>query len=355
MGIHSLLYGRVSMTRVLSLGAVLLGVPWISVGGQQVTIRLADSSGSAAGAIVSALRGEDVVVRELANELGVAELRLPESGLYRFRIDRIGRSAFISDTFTVALLGRVIPLVLPATPVLLPDVVAQGAYLCAEARGSGGRALVLWEEARKALLGSVIARGHQATYEQRLFTRQLSLLGQELGGTDQMRRSSAARPFLTHTPDRLHVEGYVRPNPDGGYAFYAPDEDVLLSESFLEAHCFGLEWGTGERAGLAGLTFRPTHDRRIPDIEGTLWLDGETGLLRECVFFYTDLPEEVDFGGVGGRVAFARRPSGLWYVRAWSIKTPVVASTARINPGRLRRRFVITGYVEEGGEARPVK
>lgn len=355
MGIHNLRSGRVSMARLLALLAALLGVPWMSAGGQQVTIRLADSRERAAGAIVSALRGEAIVVRELANEIGVAELRLPDPGVYRFRIDRIGRSAFISDTFAVARSGRVISLTLPATPVLLPDVVAQGAYLCAEARGSGGRALVLWEEARKALLGSVMARGRQTTYEQRLFRRQLSLLGLELDRTEQTRRTAAARPFLTHAPEQLHSEGYVRPNPDGGNAFYAPDEDVLLSESFLEAHCFGLEWGTGERAGLAGLTFRPMHDRRIPDIEGTLWLDGETGLLRECVFSYTDLPEDVDFGGVGGRVAFARQPSGLWYVSAWSIKTPVVASTARINPGQIGRRFVVTGYVEEGGEARPVK
>ncbi len=343
------------MPRFFTLVATLLGIPWISAGGQQVTIRLADSSGRAAGAIVSTLRGEAIVVRELANELGVAELRLPEPGVYRFRIDRIGRAAFISDTFTVARRGRVISLTLPATPVLLPDVVTHGAYLCAEARGSGGRALVLWEEARKALLGSVIARGHRVTYEQRLFTRQLSLLGLELDNTDRTRRTAAARPFLTHAPEQLHSEGYVRPNPDGGHAFYAPDEDVLLSESFLEAHCFALEWGTGERAGLAGLTFRPTYERRIPDIEGTLWLDGETGILRECVFSYTNLPEEVDFGGVGGRVAFARQSSGLWYVSGWSIRTPIVTSTARINPGQLRRRFVITGYVEEGGEAQPAK
>lgn len=343
------------MTRFFTLLATLLGIPWISAGGQQVTIRLADSSGRAAGAIVSALRGEAIVVHELANELGVAELRLPEPGVYRFRIDRIGRASFISDTVTVALLGRVIPLTLPPTPVLLPDVVSQGAYLCPEARASGGRALVLWEEARKALLGSVIARGRRTAYEQRRFTRQLSILGLELQSTDRTERSTATRPFLTHAPQQLHTEGYVRPNPDGGHAFYAPDEDVLLSESFLEAHCFALEWGSGKRAGLAGLTFRPTWERRIPDIEGTLWLDGETGFLREVVFSYTNLPEAVDFGGVGGRVAFARQSSGLWYVSGWSIRTPIVTSTARINPGQLRHRFVITGYVEEGGEARPVK
>lgn len=342
------------MTRFSVVVAALIVMPWTFAASQQVTVRLADSSGSAAGAIVSALHGEAIVVRDLANALGVAELRLPEPGVYRFRIDRIGRSAFISDTFTVTLRGRVILLTLPPTPVLLPDVVSQGAYLCPEARASGGRGLVLWEEARKALLGSIIARGRRATYEQRLFTRQLSILGLERQSTDRTVRSTAARPFLTHAPAKLHAEGYVRPNPDGGHAFYAPDEDVLLSESFLEAHCFGLEWGTGERAGLAGLTFRPTYERRVPDIEGTLWLDSDTGFLRECVFSYTNLPEDVDFGGVGGRVAFARQQSGLWYVSGWSIRTPIVTSTARINPGQLRRRFVITGYVEEGGEARPV-
>lgn len=338
---------------VVVVVVVSAGLPWIEASGQQVTVRLVDPDGRAAGAIVSAVRGEEILVRKLADELGVADVRVPGPGVYRFRVDRIGRIAFTSDTFTVAAGGRVLRLTLPTAPVLLPDVVAQGIYLCAEARASKGRAYALWEEARKALLGSSIARGFHTVYEQRLFTKRISLSGMVLRRTYETRHSTAARPFLTHAPDRLHVDGYVRPGPEGGYTFLAPDEDVLLSELFLETHCFGIVHGTEDRVGMVGLTFRPVQYRETPDLAGTIWLDQKTGFLRDVVFSYTGLPEEVDFSSVGGRVAFARRSTGVWFVSAWSIKTPIVVRSAQTDLGPVGRRFAVVGYLEEGGEARP--
>ncbi len=344
------------MRRCLVFAALVAGVPWMSAGGQQVTLRLieADSGGLAAGAIVTALRGEETVSRHLANRLGVAVVQLPAPGLYRFRIDRIGRVTFISDTFTVRRGGRVIRLTLPSTPFVLPDVIAHGASLCPDARGARAGALTLWEEARKALLASSLARGLGGSYEQRLFTRQLSLLGMVLSSSGSTRHSSAARPFLTHDPSSLQVAGYVRRNPDGGFAFFGPDEDVLLSESFLTSHCFGLWQGIDPPEGLVGLRFQPTERRGVPDITGTLWLERETNRLREVEFRYTDLPEGVDFGGVGGRVGFDRRDTGAWFVSAWSIRTPIVVRRARVLGLVGSRQWVITGYHEEGGTARPV-
>ncbi len=34
--------------------------------------------------------------------------------------------------------------------------------------------------------------------------------------------------------------GFVRPSGDGGYDYFGPDASVLLSDQFLDTHCFRL-------------------------------------------------------------------------------------------------------------------
>ena len=64
------------------------------------------------------------------------------------------------------------------------------------------------------------------------------------------------RPFVTPLADVLHEEGYVVPDTlaPPAWIYYAPDAEVLLSDAFLENHCFQVLPPEEERVGLA---FRP--------------------------------------------------------------------------------------------------
>lgn len=342
----------------VALGFLLAGGQRLGAQEPQVTIRLVqeDSGVPVAGAIVTALQGAHLAARRLTNSVGVAVVALAP-GRYRFRVDRIGKTAWTSEMVVISGERPVLTLRVPATPIVLPDLVGTGKEVCRLESGSGGEgaAFAIWEEARKALLASVIARSLPDRYRQTLFTRRLSPDGSVLTTSTTSQEGVTARPFLARDPDRLVTEGYVRPNANGGYAWFGPDEEVLLSEGFLGSHCFRGEGGAGGRRELVGLAFRPLPDRTVPDITGVIWVERETGMLREVVFSYLNLPERVDFSGAGGRVVFERKDSGLWYVGTWSIRTPVVTrSLLRVGAIEGARRLVLTGYIEEGGSARPL-
>jgi hypothetical protein len=109
------------------------------------------------------------------------------------------------------------------------------------------------------------------------------------------------------------------PNGDGVY--FAPDADVLLSETFRRDHCYGTTEGGRDRRGLIGLTFEPRPDRTVGDVRGTVWVDARTFELRFVEYRYTRLDRE-GAERVGGEVHFARMPSGAWIVRRWFIRMP---------------------------------
>ena len=85
-------------------------------------------------------------------------------------------------------------------------------------------------------------------------------------------------------PDSLERTGYVRAEPDTTLTYLAPDENVLLSESFLRTHCFS---APGAKDGaLAELRFKPVRGRRLPDVEGSVFVDTLSGELRRIDYRY---------------------------------------------------------------------
>ena len=56
-------------------------------------------------------------------------------------------------------------------------------------------------------------------------------------------------------------------------------------------------------------------EQEVPDVEGTLWLDGESAQLRFLEYRYTRYPHRLeDTRNLGGRVDFQRRGDGRWFV-----------------------------------------
>lgn len=58
--------------------------------------------------------------------------------------------------------------------------------------------------------------------------------------------------------------------------FYAPDAEVLLSDAFLDSHCFSLREATVQGEARLGLTFEPVPGRTIPEVRGVLWWTPKT-------------------------------------------------------------------------------
>jgi hypothetical protein len=116
----------------------------------------------------------------------------------------------------------------------------------------------------------------------------------------------------------------------GRYVYYGPDAEVVLSDPFLDRHCFWIETDAPDDEPWIGLGFRPRERREVTDIRGVLWLDRGTAELRVLEYRYTPLPRRVPARHVGGRLEFERLPSGAWIIDRWWIRTPGERGRARI-------------------------
>ncbi len=328
-----------------------------SAHGQQVrgTLTTANTLMPIEGAMVHLLdSGGAAVDSRLTNGAGRFFLNAGGPGTYTVRADRIGHASTHSeelslspaDTIEIAMVAQIEPIVLEALDV-------RSDKRCVLRPEEGEIVYRVWNEARKAL--EVAAWGDaQGVYQYRIrsFNRLLDPKSHKVQ-EEQLRtdRGWRQRSFVSMPAIELTESGFVRPDGDGGWLYAAPDADVLLSDAFLDTHCFRLREGKGEAAGLIGLGFEPVRGRRVSDIEGTFWIDRENAELRWLEFNYVRLNlrydlSEVDLSHVGGRVDFQRVPSGGWIVRRWEIRMPVLAAELRDG----RRRIVLGGIRQNGGE-----
>lgn len=147
--------------------------------------------------------------------------------------------------------------------------------------------------------------------------------------------------FQSYPIEYLAEGGFVR-IVGNSTAYFAPDAGALLSNAFLDTHCFGLREGEDGNAGRIGLIFRPLEDREVPEMGGVLWVDAATAELERMEFVYLNLIRSRQVGEPGGEVAFTRLPNGAWIVREWRLRMP------RLEPG-IRGGIWRTGYREVGG------
>jgi len=143
-------------------------------------------------------------------------------------------------------------------------------------------------------------------------------------------------------------QGFIRPAEEGRYDYFAPDAAALLSDAFLDTHCFRLHTAPGS-PDLIGLSFEPVRSQRPPDVAGTLWLDRETAKPRVLEFGYDWAPWEEARGVARGGVEFRELPSGAWIIPRWWIRMPTVGlepPEERGDPGAIR----LIGSLEVGWE-----
>lgn len=293
-----------------------------------VFVTLTDSTGRQAGGYLSRAGGGFL-------------LRAPGAGQYLLRAELIGYGSVewlveLGPEQTVRDTLR-----LPLEAGRLDGIVARGARerQCALRPDQGNALTRLWSEARKGLriadwaeeAGWLRANGY--TYQ-----RVLELVNREVLAESVLpARSLERNAFVAADPEAVRADGFVLRTDDGGTLYRGADAALLLSDTFLQTHCFSLQ----ERAedGLLGLAFEPIPGRDLPDIRGVLWIDAATGRLHALDYRYTGYPVSfpVPESRFGGHTSFRHLPGGGVAVERWWIRMPTLtdwAEEAELRRGR---------------------
>lgn len=270
-----------------------------------------------------------VVGRALSNGRGEYRLTAPGPGAYRVRTLRIGYRPVTLEPMTLAPGAEVVRrLVLTGVTFSLDTVRVMSRNSCRAVADSGAATFAVWEQVRTALNATELSGAER--------TLSLTTLGYERALDPQsgrirreqtkVRVAYAAQPWRSRTLDSLHRFGYVVTEPDHSTVYYAPGLDVLLSDMFLEDHCFRLV-ADGPRVGMA---FEPAPDRRrVSEIKGTIWLDRASAELRSMEFGYANLGSSYQEQYAGGGMDFVRMRNGVWAISRWDIRMPVLEQRIR--------------------------
>lgn len=306
-----------------------------------------------------------LVVAGVTDAAGRRVLPVGAPGSYRVRARRIGFEPFLSGSVT-AIAGQAVevPLRMPARRVTLPAMVVSAAARCdARAVAADAQVAAVWEEVRKALTLSELSRRDgavsMARMQARAYERHVDAQGADRRLFMHPPQSISSRPFEARAPEDLSDSGYVR-RVDGMVEFLAPDERVLLSDEFVQDHCFALtaRASADEDAptGVVGLEFSPAPSRDVPDVAGVIWIDSVTAELRHLDFWFVDrdLPSQARGPGrSGGQVVFARLPDGAWSPVAWRLRMPALepVEVEGVWPRPSTVRLDLSGWVEIGAVA----
>lgn len=221
---------------------------------------------------------------------------------------------------------------------------------CAPHPGRGPELAAVWEQARQALGGTAVTDA-EARYRFRVVHSEKRLEPSTLRVLEERtrpRQFTGREAFTAIPAEQLAREGFVRETADGIF-FYAPDLDLLLSDTFIEMHCFRLVEGDGNAPGLVGLAFDPAPGRRHAAIRGTLWVDRQTSELRHLEYRYVRLPWDVPTASLGGQVDFTRLDTGAWIISRWWIRTPhLERRRVHLPGGPAQERMDIAALREEG-------
>ncbi len=344
---------RARLSGIILSTVLLLACPQ-HASGQSILVQVTDKeTGSGIpGAFVSLLDGEGRVLRSaLGDRTGRLLFTIPAPGSYRVRAEMIGHQAQVSALLSLeGEEAHTINLPLPLQAIPLVGIKVEADMRCRIRPQDAPLLARVWEEARTALAVQAWSE-REGLYRLRVSTyeRDLDSEGRRVGREDRKTKAGLTRtPFVSLPPQELLEGGFVRPLEEGGHQYFAPDALVLLSERFLDTHCFRLT-RSGERPGSIGLGFEPLHGPEASDIEGTLWLDEETAHLQFLEFRYTRLPFPEAQGVAGGRLEFRVLPNGAWIVDRWWIRAPLLARRTDLVRG-YESGIRVTGIRETGGE-----
>jgi hypothetical protein len=317
----------------ISLAVVLALCPATPLAAQQIRgqVVLSDSSSRAAGVIVVATDARGEITRTLSGLNGDFLLRLPHAGRFNVEALRIGyRPTALPPVMVADGETSSVRIVLDDTPVTLAAVTVRGNNVCHISLDSGQAVAKIWQEARTAIAATQLSASEEPLVARWIVFDSLGdrTAKSMRSGRMTLYEGATTSVFESVSADSLERFGYVVENL-GQLSFYAPDANVLLSDSFAGDHCFHSEPPPPEHADWIGVAFQPTNDRPgHTDVEGTLWLDRVSAELRLLEFRYTRLPAGLGIVQPRGMVEFLRLSSGNWIINRWTIRIPRVQKIA---------------------------
>jgi hypothetical protein len=274
---------------------------------------------------------------------GHTVLRAPGRGRYVVRSDKVGYETWSSVELQLA--GAVIRVRAGMSPLRNPPtVIARSETACQMLTPPGTPAGDLWVEIRKALTASALTEAQglvplDVDLYERALDRNLGVVSER----KEQRSRIARRPPTGISWDQ--IDSARRGAVAGGDVYRAPDAATLVSDQFLQSHCYAAIRGYGPETGLTGLEFKPAKVGSLPELTGVLWLDPKANALRYLNFDYVNLPIPLRIARTTGRVEFQQLPGGQWIVPRWYIRMPRVAQMTSTDS--------LLGYQEVGGTSRP--
>lgn len=343
-----------------------------AVSAQTIAGRVVGKSDGApvVGAIVTLL---DSVGRpmttKLAEDGGSFDFPAPSAGSYAIRVERVGFGATTTPSFLVRQGEKIdIPIAIASEGVSLKAVKVSADRRCVVRPQEGFATAQLWNEARKALnatqltqMAQAAARArrdpHRFAVRWRKFDRELEPTRLVTRAEEQVElEGETVTPFVSADPEQLARAGYAEGDIMKGSTLFAPDAAVLLSDRFLDTHCFRIRAPEkGRRDDLIGLAFEPLRltpdDRRRVEVGGVLWLDRASAELRFMEYGYVNLPFDADADRAGGRLEFRPLPDGRWIVWRWYIRTPrIERRQVAFSAGPNDWQMTIVAVREQGAE-----
>ena len=321
---------------------------------------LPDGSTPVPGTIVMALdAGGATIVRGLTTARGTFVLKLPAPGTVDFRLLRIGYKPLKGPSVTLAAgETKSVKIIYDAATISLAAMNVRERETCRVQADSGLMVASLWEEARKAMLTSQLSSddvplfAEWIEYDRTLDSTSLTVRKQRV----RTSRNPTTHAFRSVNADILKTSGYVVLEGDATN-YYAPDAEVLLSDSFVASHCFRVVLPPrGDDQARIGVAFVPTRERsEMKEIEGTLWIDRASAELRSLEFKYTNLPDAASRAKPGGVIDFLRLGDGNWLVHRWVLRMPEmgvrqVPSVAALRAYALGNRLFLRAVQVAGGE-----
>ena len=307
--------------------AILLLAP-VSAGAQSVHGRILTVAGDEGvpGVLVTLVDSVGSIIgRTLSDGSGEYQVRAPRAGTVRVRTQRIGFRPVTSAPLVLAVGADVErSMVLSAVPLTLDSVRVVSENVCGSMGDPSGATFALWEQARTALVAAQLTaarRGLSASvmsFERTLDARTRRVRAE----STSVAAGFVTQPWRSASPAQLRRRGYVVQDEQGWTEYRVPGLNVLLSDDFIEDHCFRI--ARRRDRNTIGIEFEPTRQRRsFPEIAGTLWLDRATSALRRMEFRYVNLSSEQE-GEAGGELEFGRFADGGWAITRWHIRMPVL-------------------------------
>lgn len=319
--------------------------------GQSVVGTVTDGSTGApiAGVLVTVLDSAAApTTRVLTDQKGRFVLRRP-AGRYTLVLEHIGFEPARRDIALAPHEVSSLAVSLRIAPVALQSIVAETRARCG--RPSGDGAARLWYLARTAIASTTAEGGPLRT---RRYSQELDLsLRPTTSRHHENIEISSGGGFTAARGDSLLKRGFIQERADGTY-YYAPDAELLLSDDFVDGHCFGITRDPAA-AGSVGLTFSPRRGGPQHDIRGALWINESSGELERIEFSFTGIAPHVSEPYAGGRVEFVRLADGRWIIPRWYVRMPrYVQRPLRLNAGtgstRVGFSTIVSSVLETGGE-----